>query len=63
MDRIQEELAYQEKQDVDQVHEQAEGKYMLAVWLKYRMDVLRKRGFSNRVILNDIEFEINKVIR
>ena len=63
MNRIEEKLAYQEKEDIDREHEMAEGKRILAVWLNFRMRALKKAGWSDTVVLQDMQYEIQKAMR
>lgn len=62
MNRLQQELAYLEKEQVDKASELKEGKKILAVWLLFRLRSLRKLGCSPEVILQDMEFEAKKAL-
>lgn len=62
MNRLQQELAYLEKEQVDKASELKEGKKILAVWLLFRLRSLRKLGCSAEVILQDMEFETRKIL-
>ena len=62
MNRLQEELAHIEKEELDKAEIIREGKKLLSIWLLFRIRTLRKAGWPEKTILDDIEFEVRKVL-
>ena len=62
MNRLEKEMAYVEKEELDKAETMREGKKILSVWLMFRIRTLRKAGWPEKTILDDIEFEVRKVL-
>ena len=62
MNRLQEEMAHVEKEQEDRGSLIREGKKLQAIWLLHRLRTFRKMGLTERVILQDLEFECRKLM-
>lgn len=62
MNRLEKEMAYIEKEETDRSETLREGKKLLAVWLLFRLRTLKKGGFPEKTLLEDLEYELRKVL-
>ncbi len=62
MNRLEKEMAYVEKEQVDRLETLKDGKGLLAIWLLHRLRTFRKMGMEDKVILQDLEYECRKML-